>query len=79
MMVDHSIFRAFNKGALGIIKVEGDPNKTVYSGKQNDQVYLPEGAPQNIDNAAAPAQKVPANLQEKIEMGKNTYLANCAA
>lgn len=78
-MVDHSIFRAFNKGALGQLKVEGEPNKTIYSGKQNDSVYLPEGAPQNIDNSAAPAQKIPANLQEKIAMGKNTFLANCAA
>lgn len=79
VLVDHSIFRAFNKGALGIVKVEGAENKTIYSGKQKDSVYLPEGAPQSIDNTQAPAQKVPASLQEKIEMGKNTYLANCAA
>lgn len=79
VLVDHSIFRAFNKGALGILKVEGEENKSIHSGKQKDTVYLPEGAPQSIDNTAAPAQKVPASLQEKIEMGKNTYLANCAA
>ena len=42
-MVDHSIFRAFNKGALGTIDVEGDDNTLVYSGKQDDRIYLPEG------------------------------------
>lgn len=80
VLVDHSIFRAFNKGALGILKVEGDPNKTIYSGKQNDAVYLPEGAPQSINaSAVAPAPKVPANLDEQMKAGKATYEANCAA
>ena len=29
ILVDHSIFRAFNKGALGMLKVEGEENKKV--------------------------------------------------
>ncbi len=29
-LVDHSIFRAFNKGAIGILKVTGDENQKVY-------------------------------------------------
>ncbi|NUM42591.1 MAG: nitrite reductase, copper-containing, partial [Leptospiraceae bacterium] len=33
VLVDHSIFRAFNKGSLGILKVEGPENKTIFSGK----------------------------------------------
>ena len=40
IIVDHSIFRAFNKGALGMIKVDGDDNLPVYSGKEVDAVYL---------------------------------------
>ena len=28
VMVDHSIFRAFNKGALAMLKVEGAEDKT---------------------------------------------------
>src|SRR5690349_19477790 len=40
VMVDHSIFRAFNKGALAILKVDGPENKLVYSGKEVDSVYL---------------------------------------
>src|SRR5215208_1248656 len=31
VLVDHSIFRAFNKGALGMIKVTGADNPAVYS------------------------------------------------
>ena len=30
VLVDHSIFRAFNKGALGMIKVSGEENLAVY-------------------------------------------------
>jgi len=40
IIVDHSIFRAFNKGALGMLKVDGDDNLPVYSGKEVDSVYL---------------------------------------
>ncbi|HET8804375.1 MAG TPA: copper-containing nitrite reductase, partial [Aequorivita sp.] len=32
ILVDHSIFRAFNKGALAMLKVEGEENKAIYSG-----------------------------------------------
>ncbi|MDN7673661.1 copper-containing nitrite reductase [Burkholderia oklahomensis] len=37
--VDHSIFRAFNKGALAILKVDGPDNKAIYSGKELDTLY----------------------------------------
>ena len=36
MLVDHSIFRAFNKGALAMLKVDGPENKAIYSGKEVD-------------------------------------------
>ena len=38
-IVDHSILRAFNKGALGELKVEGPENKAIYSGKQVESEY----------------------------------------
>lgn len=44
ILVDHSIFRAFNKGALGMMKVSGDENKAIYSGKEVDEVYLGDAA-----------------------------------
>lgn len=39
ILVDHSIFRAFNKGALGMLDVSGKENKQIYSGKQSDEIY----------------------------------------
>lgn len=40
IIVDHSLSRAFNKGALGMLKVAGPENLLVYSGKEVDAVYL---------------------------------------
>ena len=42
VLVDHSIFRAFNKGALGLLRVTGPENHTIYSGREIDEVYLGE-------------------------------------
>src|SRR5437763_314016 len=48
VLVDHSIFRAFNKGALAILKIDGADNKPVYSGKELDAVYLGDRAGPNL-------------------------------
>ena len=53
ILVDHSLSRAFNKGALGMLKVTGAENKLVYSGKISDEVYLPEGTRIRMAEAAA--------------------------
>ncbi|MFZ2842995.1 copper-containing nitrite reductase [Psychrobacter sp.] len=81
VIVDHSIFRAFNKGALGIINVEGPEDPKIYSGKVRETVYLPEGsAAQSIGKNNTPAPKVvAANKQERIKMGESIYASNCAA
>ena len=49
ILVDHSIFRAFNKGALGMMKVSGDENKLIYSGKEVDETYLGDSASSGED------------------------------
>lgn len=78
VLVDHSIFRAFNKGALGLIKVEGPEDKVIYSGKTADNVYLPEGgAIQKIVDKEKVA--VAMSLQDRINLGRNTYTQSCAA
>jgi len=79
ILVDHSIFRAFNKGALAILNVSGPGDLAVFSGQKSDTVYLPEGgALQTIpqDTRAEPAAK---NKEERIAAGKAIYAANCAA
>ena len=79
IIVDHSIFRAFNKGALGMLKVTGPEDKIIYSGKQADKVYLPEGsAAQSIANPKAAAAKT-LTKDEQIAQGKNVYESNCLA
>lgn len=78
VLVDHSIFRAFNKGSLGLMKVDGPENKAVYSGKTLDAVYLPEGGTVQSINEKAQVLKA-TTIEERITMGKVTYAANCAA
>ncbi|MGB0991829.1 MAG: copper-containing nitrite reductase [Akkermansiaceae bacterium] len=82
ILVDHSIFRAFNKGAIGMIKAGGgnkERNKIVYSGKTDDRIYQPEGgAIQEIPQDSkkpAPAK----NKEERIARGKVKYAAVCMA
>jgi nitrite reductase (NO-forming) len=79
ILVDHSLTRAFNKGALGMLKVTGAENKLVYSGKISDEVYLPEGT--RIRMADAPPSVAPPakTKKELLERGKGVYAANCAA
>jgi len=77
IIVDHSIFRTFNKGALGIMKVEGPENKEIYSGKTADNVYHPEGSA--ITETGTPQIKTAKNPQERLAMGKTIYDRNCLA
>ncbi len=78
ILVDHSIFRTFNKGALGMLKVEGNEDKVVYSGRQSDEVYQPEGSViQSVGEA--PRQAPAANKAERIARGERVYNNVCAA
>ena len=79
LLVDHSIFRTFNKGALGILKVAGDPDTAVYSGRVAEGIYHPEGgAVQSVPGAGQAAPRA-QNRQQQIELGKNVFTQNCAA
>ena len=79
LIVDHSIFRAFNKGALGMIAVAGPADSLVYAGRIGDEVYIAEGgAVQEIAAAASPAAG-PMTTAARIEAGGRTYEQNCAA
>ncbi len=80
ILVDHAIFRAFNKGALGMLKVEGPENKDIYSGQISDKIYLPEGsAVQDMPTAAAPKAPVASSKAERIALGKTIFARNCQA
>jgi len=78
ILVDHSLERAFNRGALAQLKVTGPEDKLVYSGKQFDLVYQPEGTGIRVAGGAvaAPAAKSKA---ERIELGAGVFANNCQA
>ena len=91
VLVDHSLFRAFNKGALGMLKVEGPPNLLTYSGKEVDAVYLGKAAEAGSEaekrvNAlkAQVAQEIRSNpkivgltKEIQVQKGKAVYMQTC--
>jgi len=81
VLVDHSIFRAFNKGALAILKVDGKEDKAIYSGKELDSVYLGDRSRPNLDAvtvATASAQQGTLTLQEQVKAGEQLFTGTCS-
>jgi nitrite reductase (NO-forming) len=80
ILVDHSIFRAFNKGAIGMLKVEGEENKAIYSGKEEEKVYAGEGSTiQTMPDDTKPVAPKAKNQAERMTMGATVYKRNCVA
>lgn len=94
-LVDHALFRTFNKGALGMLKVEGEGNAIIYSGKEGDtsygdklpvrsaQIALPKPKPQPVP-VSAPAvsnasEAEPASDAVRFERGKAIFATTCIA
>ncbi len=91
ILVDHSLFRAFNKGALGMLKVDGPPDLIVYSGKEVDANYLGKAVTAGSDAEkrvatlkAAVAQEIKSNpkiadlkKEIQVEKGKQVFLQTC--
>ncbi len=79
ILVDHSIFRAFNKGALGMLKVEGEAQPNLYSGKQTEGIYNPEGGTIQNMPGEAPEPSKASTTAERIAFGKQIYTQTCFA
>jgi nitrite reductase (NO-forming) len=79
VLVDHALFRAFNKGALGGLKVEGPQNPRIYTGKVLDSIYLPEGQAIDPISTEQRADALPQNFEERMKAGEIVYKSNCAA
>ena len=78
---DHSIFRAFNKGALGILSVTGEENEKIFAGEIMEGIYLPEGStiqkmPKDGNDVSPP---VTMTKSELIDTGKKIYMQACFA
>ncbi|MES2319347.1 MAG: copper-containing nitrite reductase [Pseudomonadota bacterium] len=72
-LVDHSLTRAFNKGAVGLLAVSGPDRPEVY-GKGVKTALAPGLAPAALAKPAPVAHGDAARLR-----GKTVYDANCAA
>ena len=93
ILVDHSLTRAFNKGALGMLKVTGPENRVIYSGKEIDAVYLGAQAEEGSESAKREAElkaKILAEIKSnpaiagltkemQVEKGKQVYMGLCFA
>lgn len=80
VLVDHSIFRAFNKGALALLKAEGPENKAIYSGKEADSVYLSDKAVSAAPVAEARAAEASGKLtkEQQIKAGEARFNGTCS-
>ncbi len=93
VLVDHSLSRAFNKGALGMLKVTGPEDAVLYSGKEVDEVYLGDQSDAGVaarnrtaelvakKEVAMAANPEIAGITKEIQMerGKKVYLTSCFA
>ena len=79
LLVDHSLTRAFNKGALAQLKVTGEEDKLVYSGKISDEVYQPEGTGIRVTEQASKGAPPAKNNAERITKGELIFRSNCIA
>ncbi len=82
MLVDHSIFRAFNKGALAVLKVAGLEDKTVYSGKEVDSTYLGDMVGPSLQPVAAAAKAAASGqltVPDQVAAGKALFNGTCSA
>jgi nitrite reductase (NO-forming) len=81
VLVDHSIFRAFNKGALAIMKVTGPEDKSIYSGKELDAIYLGDRSQPNL-NAVTTATQAAASgtltQQDQVQAGQALFAGTCS-
>lgn len=79
LLVDHSIFRTFNKGSLGMLHVEGAGDSSIFSGRTQEGIYHPEGgAIQTMPTEQAPAPQARTRA-DRITFGERTFKTICAA
>ncbi|WP_114749480.1 copper-containing nitrite reductase [Pleomorphovibrio marinus] len=81
VLVDHSIFRAFNKGALGVLTVSGEENPNIFRGEIMEGIYRPEGSVIQTMPKDGPELEAPKSMtkEDRIVAGKKLYMQACFA
>lgn len=91
ILVDHSIFRTFHKGTLGMLKVEGDANPSIFNSVK--EVKSEEGDKKEEVKKTETKVEVKKEEIKKVEIlktenpsantkkvsGKEVFMANCSA
>jgi nitrite reductase (NO-forming) len=81
ILVDHSIFRAFNKGAIAMLKADGPEDKTIYSGKEVDATYLGDIGQATlapVGEATKAAAAGTLTLEQQVAAGEKLYTGTCS-
>ncbi|HWA25526.1 MAG TPA: copper-containing nitrite reductase [Lacunisphaera sp.] len=93
VLVDHSLSRAFNKGALAMLKATGPEDRVIYSGKEIDAVYFGAAADEGSASAKREAElkaRIEAEIKSnpaiagltkevQMERGKQVFMGLCFA
>jgi nitrite reductase (NO-forming) len=83
ILVDHSIFRAFNKGAIAMLKAEGKGDLSIYSGKQKEEVYYGQNSKEELWGGIKETSTTPPapNLTNvsPADFGKAIFNQTCVA
>jgi nitrite reductase (NO-forming) len=79
ILVDHALFRAFNKGALAMLSVTGPKSLLTYSGKEVDATYLgdyalPGSAVSRVASLQSEMKKAIASDPKIATMGKELFI-----
>ena len=76
-LVDHSMFRAFNKGAMGTFRVEGRSNEMIYSGRTGEELYQPGTRLERLAvNEELPAGTLLSH-EQRMERGEKVFNTVC--
>ena len=75
VLVDHSIFRAFNKGALGLLVAKGEENRKIYA-KNEPTPYVSD---LKISTTSKDDAIVNKTKEQQIADGKVIYTKTCVA
>jgi nitrite reductase (NO-forming) len=78
-LVDHSLFRAFNQGAVGTLKVSGPEDRLLYSGKQQDSLATADQGPARATGPIETATLSNLTREEQIAAGKTLFASTCSA
>lgn len=90
ILVDHAIYRPFNKGTIGILKVEGEPEPEIYSGKQKEEPFtsdtkiqseptLKKLDPEYPEAPENNTKEVKPEKNSMLELGKKVFVKTCSA